>query len=241
VTEAFFTLFHGLPRQGPGSDATTRRLLDLAGPLPERPRALDVGCGPGRSALVLARAGARVVGLDTHQPFLDDLVRAAAGLDVATVNASMAAPPFPDGAFDLVWAESSVFVVGFDTALRTWRRLLAPGGALVLTECEWATDTPSAAAREFWDAQYPLRTPAANTAAAEAAGYRVESVVPLPDSDWFDEFYDHLAVRADSFADDPAMAAAVAAARAEIAMRREHGADYRYAGYVLRPGRGVSP
>ena len=54
VREAFFALHHGLPRQGPGSDATTRRLLELAGPLPEQPRTLDLGCGPGRSALLLA-------------------------------------------------------------------------------------------------------------------------------------------------------------------------------------------
>ncbi|MDG4865538.1 transferase, partial [Streptomyces sp. T-3] len=51
--EAFFTLHHGLPRQGPGSDATTRHLLSLAGPLPARPRVLDLGCGPGRAALLL--------------------------------------------------------------------------------------------------------------------------------------------------------------------------------------------
>ncbi|ROS42763.1 class I SAM-dependent methyltransferase [Amycolatopsis thermoflava] len=234
MTEAFFALFHGLPRQGPGSDATTLRLLDLARPLPERPRVLDLGCGPGRSALLLAKAGARVTGLDTHQPFLDDLAKAAEGLDVDTVNASMADPPFPDGEFDLLWAESSVFVLGFDTALRTWKRLLKPGGALVLTECEWSTGTPSAAARQFWDEQYPLRTTEENSAAAVAAGYRVEAVFPQPDSDWFDEFYDHLAARADAAAGDPAMAEAVAAARREIAMRREHGSEYQYTGYVLR-------
>ncbi|WP_249466870.1 class I SAM-dependent methyltransferase [Amycolatopsis thermalba] len=235
MTEAFFALFHGLPRQGPGSDATTLRLLELAAPLPERPRVLDLGCGPGRSALLLAKAGARVTGLDTHQPFLDDLARAAEGLDVETVNASMAEPPFPDGTFDLLWAESAVFVLGFDTALRTWKRLLKPGGTLVLTECEWSTGEPSAAVREFWDAQYPLRTTAQNTAAAEAAGYRVDAVLPQPDSDWFDEFYDHLEARADAAdTSDPAMAEAVAAARREIAMRREHGAEYQYTGYVLR-------
>lgn len=46
LTEAFFALHHGLSRQGPGSDATTRRLLGAAGPLPEHPRVLDAGCGP---------------------------------------------------------------------------------------------------------------------------------------------------------------------------------------------------
>ncbi|WP_405884247.1 MULTISPECIES: hypothetical protein [unclassified Streptomyces] len=33
----------------------------------------------------------------------------------------------------------------------------------------------------------------------------------------------------------PGVAEAVADARAEIAMRREHGREYGYVGYVLRP------
>ncbi|MBB2910812.1 SAM-dependent methyltransferase [Streptosporangium becharense] len=239
--DAFFALHHGLPRQAPGSDATTRRLLELAGPLPPRPRMLDLGCGPGRSALLLAaETGGHVTAVDLHQPFLDELTaearrRGLAGA-VEPVNRSMADLPYPDGSFDVVWAEGSAYILGFDTALRQWRRLLAPGGVLVLTECEWATETPSPGARAFWDPQYPLRTTERNAAAAREAGYTVVAVLPLPDSDWFDEYYTPLAGRLDA-ADltDEATARAVAATRAEIALRHEHGADYRYTGYVLRP------
>lgn len=237
---AFFALHHGLPRQGPGSDSTTRRLLALAGPLPERPRVLDLGCGPGRSALLLAaEAGAEVTAVDLHEPFLDELRQAAdaRGLGdlVRTLAADMGALPFPDGSFDLVWAESSAYAIGFDTALRGWRRLLAPGGTLVLTECEWTVEAPSQEARAFWDLHYPLRTGAANTAAAVGAGYHVLGVVPQPESDW-DEYYGPLSARADA-ADPtaPGMTEALASTREELAMRRDHGGEYGYTGYVLRP------
>ncbi|MGW6389252.1 GNAT family N-acetyltransferase [Streptomyces sp. NPDC055103] len=238
--DSFFALHHGLPRQGPGSDTTTRRLLALVGQLPERPRVLDLGCGPGRSALLLAaEAGAEVTAVDTHEPFLAELRTSAAarGLDgsVHTLRADMGALPLPDGSFDLVWAESSVFVLGFDRALAEWRRLLAPGGTLVLTECVWTTEEPGPAARAFWEDHYTLRTVAGNAAAAVGAGYHVLGTVPQPESDW-DEYYVPLAAHAEA-ADTtvPGMAEAVAGARAEIALRREHGGDYGYAGFVLRP------
>ena len=242
ITAAFFALHDGLPRQSAGSDATTRRLLSLAGPLPERPRALDLGCGPGRSALLLAdEGGAHVVGVDLHQPFLDELTAAAAqrGLDgrIAVMNCSMGALPFPDRGFDLIWAEGSVYNIGFDTALREWRRLLAPGGVLVVTEIEWTHPDPSPQARAFWDGAYPLRTTEQNVAAAEAAGYAVEAHWPLPEDDWWAEYYTPLGDRV-AAADRtlPGMAEAAAASTEEITLRREHGGDYRYAGYVLRPG-----
>lgn len=241
IVDAFFALHHGLPRQGPGSDATTRHLLALAGPLPSRPRVLDIGCGPGRAALLLAHeAGAEVTAVDLHQPFLDELAGAATarGLRhaIRTVRASMADLPFPDESFDLIWAEGSVYHIGFDTALRSWQRLLTPDGTLVLTECEWATESPSAQARKFWDQNYRLRSGDQNAAAARATGYTVAAVHPLPDSDWFDEYYTPLAERA--AAADPTVAGmrdALAATHQEIAMRRDHGTDYRYTGYVLRP------
>ncbi|MFE1951449.1 GNAT family N-acetyltransferase [Streptomyces sp. NPDC059524] len=240
VRDSFFALHHGLPRQGPGSDATTRRLLSFAGPLPARPRILDLGCGPGHSALLLAaETGGEVTAVDLHEPFLDEL-RAAArarGLDdrVHAVAADMGDLPYPAGSFDLIWAESSAYSIGFDTALARWRPLLAPGGTLALTECEWTTDAPSPEARAFWEEHYKLRTTEENLRACTAAGYAVLGVHHQPESDW-DEYYGPLAARAEAAdASRPGMAEALAGTRAELAMRREHGAEYGYTGYALRP------
>jgi SAM-dependent methyltransferase len=234
AAEVFWALHTDLPREGVGSDATTRELLEPARPLPGD-RALDVACGPGRSALVLADAGFTVTAVDTHEPFLDRLRAAVGDRPITVERASMSELPYPDGAFDLVWCEGAAYLMGVDAALTAWRRLLVPGGALVFTEVGWTTPSPSAAARDFW-AEYPeMRDEAATVAAAEAAGYEVLATRLLPESDWWDEYYVPLERRIDGWGDaDPETAAALAANRAEVELRRDHPGDYGYTGYVLR-------
>jgi SAM-dependent methyltransferase len=242
LPELFWRLHDHLPRQAPGSDTTTRRLLDLARPWPDAPRIIDIGCGPGRSSLVLAHeTRGHVTAVDLHVPFLDELSAAATAAGVTeritTLEASMDDLPVADGAFDLVWAEGSAYVMGFDAALGSWRRLLAPGGALVLTECEWLTTDPSDDARTFWDAEYPgMRSTAGNVAAAMNAGWTVAATVVLPDTDWWDEYYAPLVERIEALVtvDSPDAEAVLAAERAEIDIRRRHGDEYAYTGYVLR-------
>jgi len=76
--EIFYALFSGLPRCGPGSDASTRRAFSLLPPLPPNPKILDVGCGPGMQTLELARlAGGTVTAVDNHAPYLEELRRRA--------------------------------------------------------------------------------------------------------------------------------------------------------------------
>src|SRR4051794_28156377 len=233
AAEVFWALHTELPREGVGSDTTTRALLELARPLPG-PRALDVACGPGRSALVLAAAGLRVTAVDTHEPFLDRLRTAAAArqLPIPVERASMRELPYPDGTFDLVWCEGAAYLMGVDAALAAWRRLLAPGGVLVFTEVGWTTPAPSAAARRFWSAYPGMRGTAATVAAAQAAGYDVVATRLLPEPDWWDEYYDSLAAAIDTCPDQ----AAAAPHRVEIDLRRTHAGEYGYTAYVLRKG-----
>ena len=240
AADVFRALHRDLPREGVGSDRTTRELLDLAGPLPVRPRTVDVGCGPGRAALVLAGSGARVLAVDLHEPFLRRVRDAAEarglGRAVLPVRASMRALPCADGGVDVVWCEGAAYLMGVDAALRAWRRLLAPGGVLVLTDAVWTTDEPAEATRAFWADAYPaMRDEPAIRAAAEAAGYDVVATRLLPESDWWAEYYGPLERRIDAWPEpDAGTAAALAAHRAEIDLRRAHPGDYGYLAVVLR-------
>ena len=241
--ETFWHLHRGLPRQAPGSDETTRRLLSLADPLPAAGEALDLGCGPGRASLVLARqTGLHVTAVDTSAELLAELGRDVAELGLAdrvtTLRASMDALDVAPGSVDLIWSEGAAYLIGFDAALRGWLPLLREGGSLVLTECEWVTESPSMEAQALFRAEYPgMRTTAENVRAIEARGVTLRATYQLPDSDWWDEYYTPLEERIRAFA--PAgdeERAAAAAELHEIEVRRRCAEEYAYTGYVITKG-----
>jgi SAM-dependent methyltransferase len=242
LTDVFWLAHQGLPREAPGSEATTRLLLRLAGPLPPVPMVLDVGCGTGPATVVLAaETGGHVTAVDLHEPFLDEVVARATAAGVAdrveVLAASMDDLPIASGSVDLLWAEGSAYVVGFDAALTAWRRLLSPRGAVVLTEAEWLTPRPSAEARAFWGAGYPaMRTTAGNVAAAQDAGWDVAATYVLPESDWA-AYYGPLSERLERLRGDGVPGGLLDRVGEEIVVRRACGRDYGYTGYVLRPRR----
>ncbi len=181
-----------------------------------------------------------VTGVDTHEPYLArlraDADTAGVGDRVHTLAAPMQDLPLPDASVDLLWAEGSAYVMGFDAALRAWRRLLAPGGVLVLTEAEWTTADPAPGARAFWDAGYPgMRTTVGNVTAAQHLDWAVRADHLLPDTDWA-AYYDPLAVRIAALRrEHPGHDDVLDGIGAKIGLRATHGADYGYTGYVLSP------
>jgi ubiquinone/menaquinone biosynthesis C-methylase UbiE len=106
-------------------------------PQMDRPRILDIGCGSGIPTMELARLGrGEVIGIDIDQPALDKLaVRIEkAGLTgrVQAVNCSMIDMDFADKSIDIIWAEGSIYAIGFARGLREWQRFLKPDGYMVI-------------------------------------------------------------------------------------------------------------
>ena len=99
---------------------------------------LDLPCGHGRIANRLAARGARVTGLDATPLFLEHARRdaAATGVEVTYAEGDMRSTPYEDASFDCVinWFTSFGYFDDDDNrlVLREARRLLRPGGALLI-------------------------------------------------------------------------------------------------------------
>jgi len=110
-------------------------LVEAAG----RGDVLDLGCGSGTLAVELARAGARVVGIDGDE---DMLRRAAAKAEAARVELSLRAGladaiPLEDGAVDVVVCSllwHHLVPADRSVGLIECRRVLRPGGRLLIAD-----------------------------------------------------------------------------------------------------------
>ena len=107
--------------------------------LPRRPFPciLDIGCGSGVPTMELAKlSDGEIVAIDTSQTALDRLAskikRAGLAARVKTEKCSMLNMDFTDARFDIIWAEGSIAVIGFEKGLKEWRRLLKTVGFLVI-------------------------------------------------------------------------------------------------------------
>lgn len=243
--QIFFEAFDGLDRLAPGSEESTLRALEIARSAREPRRILDLGCGAGAQTLVLAQhTHAEVTAVDAHAPFLRRLEARAADRGVRARVHTLEAPMGDlDGrvapeSFDLLWAEGSVYTIGFDHGLKVLQPLIARGGVFAFTELSWFARSPSALPREFWAAGYPaMRAVDSNLEASRAAGYEVTDHFRLPASDWtgyYEPLRRRVALLRNKYQDDAAAQSVLDSIQAEIELYDQFGNEYGYVFYILK-------
>ena len=141
---------------------------------------LDVGCGSGVSTLELAKLNdGNIIGIDINQATLNTLNRKIEkqGLShrVKTVHCSLLEMDIPDEGFDIIWAEGSLRIIGFEKSLKKCRRLLKPNRFLVVHD---ATKTLSA-----------------NHKIIRRYGYKLTAYFLLPEDAWWVDYYQPFEIR----------------------------------------------
>jgi len=240
----FFKIHKDLPREGPGDSASTLKAFRMLAELPSAPRILDVGCGPGMQTLDLATATeGMIAAVDNHQPYLDDLERKSVQRDltgrIQTHNRDMATLDFPDAAFDLIWAEGSIYIIGFRKGLKIWNRYLREGGYLAASEITWFKPNAPDKVRRFWNEGYPaMQDTAGNLAIIKDTGYLAVGHFTLPESSWWTHYYNPLETRlADlrrAYRHDAEALEILDTEQREIDLFRKYADYYGYVFYLMR-------
>ena len=117
-------------------------------PLDLRPgsRVLDYGCGPGAVALGMAGLvgpGGRAYGVDLNARFVADATRRAEGVlnvsyHLLEDGAENGRVPLPGGAVDRLLCKNVLeYVPDVRATLAEFRRVLEPGGRLLLIDSDW--------------------------------------------------------------------------------------------------------
>lgn len=117
--------------------------------IPATGTALDLGTGTGSLALEWARRGLDVTALDIAPELLRIVARRAAseGLEVRTIEATAEATGLADDSVDLVTAGQCWWWFDADRAARESRRILRPGGRLLICNFSYLALPGSAAER----------------------------------------------------------------------------------------------
>lgn len=109
---------------------------DLMGDI-EGKSILEIGCGLGVNAIILAQEGAQVTGLDLSSRRLEAVSEIIMENEISGINlvcGSGETLPFPDESFDIVYTNAVMIHMDKPKAIKEIRRVLKPGGVAVMVE-----------------------------------------------------------------------------------------------------------
>lgn len=142
-----------------------------------KPNILDVGCGSGVPTIELAKlSNGHVTGIDIDANSMKMLKRKLEekGLKnrISVINESISTMDFPKESFDIIWAEGSVFVIGFENSIKKWHLYLKPNGFLVIHD--------------------EIKNKSKKIDLIGKYGYKLISEFDLAFDTWWDEYFAHL-------------------------------------------------
>ena len=240
--KCFLEIHHDIPREGPGTNAITRRAYSYLENLPENPRILDIGCGPGKQTIELAKLSrGQVTAIDLHQPYLETLRKNAANLglrNIEILNCSMDDLPCDPESIDVIWGEGSIYIMGFKKGLRYLRSFLKPSGYLAVSEITWLKHGVPEICKTYWEKNYDEMYPIEEKERQiREAGYEPVRHFILPKESWWTEYYSYILKRIEKIEAGKVSREMREVLRLEIEemdMHRKYSEYYGYVFYIMR-------
>jgi SAM-dependent methyltransferase len=169
-------------RLGAFVDRRERELLLRLLCLQPGERVLEVGSGTGHFTRVMARSGARCVGIDPSAEMLR-VAAELAGANEAYVRGQGESLPFADRAFDALLCMTTLeFVHDVEATVREAARVTRPGGRLVIGVLNAGGSWAKARRQEggLWQEARFFRSPEIETLLSPYGAVRIEYAVHAP-------------------------------------------------------------
>lgn len=237
--------FKRIDRQGPGGDWETRLAASLIPDFKRKIRIADIGCGKGSQTFVLAdEYDAEIDAVDLLSEMTESIKKQCKEKNledcVHPIQASMDALPFQQNTYDLIWAEGSIFIMGYEKGLQYWHQFLKPGGYVAVTDCSWLNNNRPKNMSWIKDNLPEIDTIEHKIEQMSAAGYEPYAHFILPETCWTKNYYEPMAPAMEDFLQDHKHSAAtqsfVNRLKEEIAYYEE---NKEYFGYVFYIGRRI--
>lgn len=236
--------FSLMERQGPGSPEMTLKALSFIDNLTNESTIADLGCGTGGQTMVLGgKAPGMITGIDLFPKFIELFNQNAekAGLNdrVKGIIGSMDNLPFSHEELDLIWAEGSIYNIGFERGLAEWYPFLKKGGFIAVTEASWFTANRPEEIETFWMNAYPqIDTIPNKIEQIQKAGYVPVASFILPDKCWTKHFYELQAKAQETFLQmhpgNEAVAGFIASEIHEMELYYKYHEYYGYVFYIAK-------
>ena len=118
-----------------------------------------------------------------------------------------------------------------------WRPLLKSDGVMAFTEVSWLKDGRPEPLEQFWREVYPSITSIdRNVEILTRSGYRLIDRFVLPESDWWNEYYNPIADKLqgikEKHKEDPEALQVIGMAEDEIALFQKYSSYYGYVFYI---------
>ena len=241
--EVLLKIHKDMPRQGSGRDKYTQKAFEMI-PKIKNPKILDIGCGPGMQTIKLAKlSDGKVIGIDIVDQFLDQLNESINKENlqdrVEAVKQSMLDIKYPEEYFDIIWAEGSIFIIGFEKGLNEWKKYIKSNGYLAVHEMAWLKDNPPKEIRDYWKRIYPTITTIENfLKIIKKCGYKIIGHFPLPEDAWWEFYYNPLEKRLKDlrvkYKDNKRVMNMINETQLEIDMFRKYNSWYGSVFYVMQ-------
>lgn len=237
----FFDIHHKMPRQGPGSYASTKRAFEMLS-LPTNAKILDIGCGPGQQTLDLASlTKAHITAVDLYPIYLDELEQRVKQLNFTKVSiqqCDMNNLPFKPESFDLIWSEGAIYIMGFENGLTKWKPLLKPQGYLAVSELSWLRPDAPAELEAYWQTEYSIKSSDDNLDIVRDCGYSIIGHFALPAHDWWDDYYSFIEARLPGlyakYNSDPVALNVLNMETEEMHLHKKYSDYYGYVFYIMQ-------